>query len=82
MYLSHFFLAKSKVFEHVIYVMISKSLYTYYTTTFIFSFRRLKKSPKFFPTCYPEQYDDLADEEYAEGMFKFTDPTISFWDLQ
>ena len=45
---------------------------------FQFRFRRLKESPKFFPTCYPEQYDSLPEEEYAEGMFKFTDPTLTF----
>lgn len=40
--------------------------------------KRHTKPPRFFPTCYPEQYDELPYEEYAEGVFKFTDPSISY----
>lgn len=47
-----------------------------YTRFFFIKFRRHTKSPRHFPTCYPEQYEDLPEEEYAEGVFKFTDPTI------
>jgi uncharacterized protein YjbI with pentapeptide repeats len=40
--------------------------------------RRNKASPKHFPTCYPEEFEDLPEAEYAEGMFEFTEPTITF----
>merc|ERR1711860_437818 len=28
----------------------------------------LTESPRFFPTCYPEELETLPEEEYAEGM--------------
>jgi len=43
------------------------------------SMKSLKEKPRFFPTCYPEDVEKLPpDEEYADGMFKFTSPTITY----
>eukprot|EP00095_Tigriopus_kingsejongensis_P006176 maker-scaffold191_size271209-snap-gene-0.9 protein:Tk06176 transcript:maker-scaffold191_size271209-snap-gene-0.9-mRNA-1 annotation:"39s ribosomal protein mitochondrial" len=36
------------------------------------------ESPKYFPTCYPEEFDKLPEEEYSEVMHRFEDPTIMF----
>jgi len=41
--------------------------------------KRSKDKPRYFPTCYPEDVEkELPEEEYANGMFKFNSPTISF----
>jgi hypothetical protein len=41
--------------------------------------RRSKDKPRYFPTCYPEDVEkELPEEEYADGMFKFNSPTITF----
>ena len=43
--------------------------------------KRFEKSPKYFPTCYPEQHDALIqeiEEEYDSKMHKYTDSTISY----
>ena len=46
---------------------------------FFFSiFRRLCESPRFFPTCYPEDLESLPEEEYADNMHNFDDPSINF----
>jgi len=41
--------------------------------------KMLKEKPRCFPTCYPEDVEKLPpEEEYADGMFQFTSPTISY----
>jgi len=41
--------------------------------------KRVKNKPRCFPTCYPEDVEKLPqEEEYADGMFKFTSPSISY----
>ena len=41
--------------------------------------KRFESTPKYFPTCFPEQFDDiLVEEEYDSGMHKFSEPTISY----
>lgn len=35
-------------------------------------------SPKHFPTCFPEQYEKLPEEEYAPNVHRFEDPSIVF----
>lgn len=43
--------------------------------------KRFEESPNYFPTCYPEQYDEIlekVEEEYDASMYKFDDATISF----
>jgi len=36
------------------------------------------KSPKHFPTCYPEDHDQLPEEEYAEGFHDLGNPSIVY----
>jgi len=43
--------------------------------------KRFEQSPNYFPTCYPEQYDEIleeVEEEYAGNMHKFSDAPVSF----
>ena len=42
--------------------------------------KRFEQSPNYFPTCYPEQHEEIlqeVEEEYDSNMHKFSDPTIS-----
>lgn len=41
-------------------------------------FRDQTVSPKHFPTCFPEQYEKLPEEEYAPNVHRFEDPSIVF----
>jgi hypothetical protein len=48
-------------------------------TTFNDFFARcFKSSPRFFPTCYPEDYANLPEEEYADDIHRFQDPSITY----
>lgn len=40
--------------------------------------KRFETSPRFFPTCYPEDYSNLEEEEYSADVHKFQDPSISY----
>ena len=40
--------------------------------------KSFQSSPKYFPTCYPEQYDTIVGEEYSSDVHKFNDPPISY----
>jgi hypothetical protein len=43
-----------------------------------FHFRRRSESPRHFPTCYSDQHDALPEEEYADFVHRFHDPSIVF----
>jgi len=41
--------------------------------------KKFKGKPRCFPTCYPEDVENwVPEEEYADGVFKFTSPSISY----
>eukprot|EP00096_Caligus_rogercresseyi_P008717 TRINITY_DN2813_c0_g1_i1.p1 TRINITY_DN2813_c0_g1~~TRINITY_DN2813_c0_g1_i1.p1 ORF type:complete len:352 (+),score=70.86 TRINITY_DN2813_c0_g1_i1:113-1168(+) len=40
--------------------------------------KSLKESPRFFPTCLPEDLSSLPEEEYAEHIHRFEDDSIVF----
>jgi len=42
--------------------------------------KRLSGPPRFFPTCYPDQHASLPEEEYADDVHRFEDPSIVFAD--
>lgn len=36
------------------------------------------KAPRHFPTCYPEEHDQMPEEEFAEGFFDYNQPSITY----
>ena len=50
------------------------------TSFFAVPCRRLSGPPRFFPTCYPDQHASLPEEEYADDVHRFEDPSIVFAD--
>merc|ERR1712179_856960 len=40
--------------------------------------KRFNESPRFFPTCYVENYEKLPEDEYAPEIHDYNDPSLSF----
>lgn len=40
--------------------------------------KQWKESPRNFPTCYPEDHNQLPEEEYAEGYHDLSEPSITY----
>ena len=60
--------ADDRPFLSIDAITISPSIYS----------RRLEGPPRFFPTCYPDQQGSLPEEEYADDVHRFEDPSVVF----
>ena len=58
-------------------VTVSQTFLKFHDLTHLL-FRRFTKSPRFFPTCYPEDLATLEEDEFVDDMHRFQDPSISY----